>query len=564
MKRTWLCTGWTVLVIVAVLLTACGPQPTLAPTEPPPPPAEATPAPTEVPLTPTPAPAAEEKEPVTLRVGTDYIVDTLNVATSWYNYSLHTLTHDTLIAWGRLDNYSPGLAESWEVSEDGLTWTFHIREGVTFHDGTPFDAEAAAWTLNWVKEREVPTMVGYLTHLKEAVAVDSTTLEIHLDAPVSSMTTEQLIYVWIMPPHIWQDMTDDQIMEEGDPMSIGTGPFKIVNFVPDEMLEAEANPDYWDGAPHVDRLIYQQYANMDAAVQALIAGEIDVIQELSPTAVDVLKEHANITVVETPSTAFDELIINSHENGTQPAWLNDQVVRLAIAYAMDKQQIVNAVWLGHAMPGVTVLSPAMGEWYNADIEDIPYDPVEGNRLLDEAGYLDTDGDGIRETPEGEPMNLRLYAEESAKAARTLEIISNGLQQVDINAPPTVMDTDSLIALYPDFDFDLIYWGWGGDPDPDFIMSVFTCAQREEGGWSDSGFCDPEFERMYAEQAMEMDHDRRVELVYEMQQYLFDKRPYIVLVYENGLSAYRNDRFTGFLEQDLILWRNSMLQVRPVK
>jgi peptide/nickel transport system substrate-binding protein len=460
--------------------------------------------------------------------------------------------------------YRPGLAESFESSEDGLTWTFQIREGATFHDGTPFDAEAAAWTLNWIVEREVPTMIGCLTHLVEAVAVDSTTLELHLDAPVGNLTTELLIFVWMMPPHIWQEMTDDQIMEDGDAMSIGTGPLKVVQFIPDESLELETNPDYWADPLHFDRMVYQQYANMDAAVQALIAGEVDVIDLLPATAVDVLKQEANITVVETSSHSFDELIINSHENGTQPAWLSDPTVRLAIAYAMDKQQIVNAVWLGHAEPGVGVINPSMGEWRNTDIVGYVYDPTEGSRLLEEAGYVDGDGDGTRETPDGEPMELRLYAEEGSTQARTLEIISNGLQQIGITAPPTIMDTDSLVALYPDFDFDLIYWGWGQDPDPDFIMSVFTCDQREEGGWSDSGFCDPEFEQMYAEQAAEPDHAKRVQIIHEMEQYLFDQRPYIVLVYENFLGAYRNDRFTGFLEQDGVLWKNSLLEVRSVE
>ncbi len=513
---------------------------------------------------PRPSPTPTEEEPVTLRVGVDFIVDTLNVASSWYNYTLHDLIHDTLWEWSESDIYRPGLAQQYEVSADGLTYTFHLRRGVTFHDGTPFNAETAAWTLNWIKEHEVPTMIGYLTHLEEAVAVDPYTLEVHLDAPVGNMITELVIFVWMLPPHIWQDMSDEQILGEGDPLAIGTGPFRVVNFVPEQSLELAANPDYWGGAPQIDRLIYQQYANMDAAVQALIAGEVDVIPNVPPTAVDVLAQHDNITIVETPSHSFDELIINSHENGTQPAWLNDPVVRLAIAYAMDKEQIVNAVWLGHAEPGVGVISPSMGEWRNTAIEDIPYDPAEGNRLLEEAGYMDSDGDGIRETPDGEPMELRLYGEEGATQARTLEIISNGLRQIGINAPPTIMDTDSLVALYPAFDFDLIYWGWGQDPDPDFILSVFTCDQREEGGWNDSGFCDEEYERMYAEQATTTDYNRRVALVHEMEQYLFDQRPYIVLVYENYIGAYRNDRFTGFLEQEGILWKNSLLQVRSVE
>ncbi len=101
-----------------------------------------------------------------------------------------------------------------------------------------------------------------------------------------------------------------------------------------------------------------------------------------------------------------------------------------------------------------------------------------------------------------------------------------------------MDEDSLIALYPAFDFDLIYWGWGLDPDPDFAMLIFTCDQREEGGWNDSGYCNEEFEEMYLQQGVTVDQEARRELIWEMQKKLFDERPYIVLTYYKTVQAYR--------------------------
>ncbi len=130
------------------------------------------------------------------------------------------------------------------------------------------------------------------------------------------------------------------------------------------------------------------------------------------------------------------MIINSHEDGTQPASLNDPAVRLAIAYAIDKQQIINVAYLGYAEPATTVLPTSMGDWHNSDIEDIPFDPEEGNRILEEAGYVDSDGDGIREDLDGNPLEYRLYATDGATNARILEIISDGLAQIGISAPPT--------------------------------------------------------------------------------------------------------------------------------
>jgi peptide/nickel transport system substrate-binding protein len=265
------------------------------------------------------------------------------------------------------------------------------------------------------------------------------------------------------------------------------------------------------------------------------------------------------------STTIDELIINSHENGTQPASLWDPAVRLSMAYAIDKQQIINVAYLGYADALGPVVPASMGDWHNRDIVDIPFDVAEGSRVLDEAGYLDSDGDGVREYSDGTPLEYRMYASDDASNARILEIISDGLAQVGISAPPTLMDEDSLIALYPDFDFDLIYWGWGLDPDPDFAMLIFTCDQREEGGWNDSGYCNETFDEMYLEQGIAVDHETRLELIWKMQEQLFDDRPYIVLTNAKNIQAYRSDKFTGFgLEPGDILWKAALLQGKPVQ
>jgi peptide/nickel transport system substrate-binding protein len=582
MRRAWFQTLLMLAVVGALLLAGCGPtpeptappEPTMAPPEPTMAPPEPTmaPEPTEAaePTTapePTEAPSPEAQEPVTLRVGITYIWDTANPAIGWYNYTLRYLLYDTLVEEAGISNFVPGLAESWEVSDDGLVWTFKIREGVTFHDGTPCTAEDVAWSLNWTIENEIETFAFYLVNFAEIVALDPTTLQVTLSDPVGNMEY-LLMYVWILPRSVWEGMTYDDILEFEDlSAGIGTGPYKLVDWVEGEYLILEANKEYWRGAPAIDRVVWQEYATEDAAVGALLAGEIDVVaaDTIPATAIQTLEEEENIEVPIMQSTAIDELIINSHENGSQPASLNDQAVRLAIAYAIDKQQIVNVAYLGYAEPASVVVPRSMGDWHNSDVQDIPFDPAEGNRILEEAGYVDSDDDGIREDKDGNPLEYRLYATEDATPVRILEIISDGLAQIGISAPPTPMDEDSLIGLYPDFDFDLIYWGWGLDPDPDFAMLIFTCDQREEGGWSDSGYCDADFEEMYLEQAVTVNHEARRELIWQMEEKLFNERPYIVLTYPKTMQAYRSDRFTGFgLEAGDILWKASFLPAEPVQ
>ncbi len=557
-KYIWLLVSATML-LSTILVGGCG-TPAPPPAEPPPetPTAAPTEAPTAVPTEPT-------AEPVILRVGITYIWDTANPTYGWYNYSLRDLIYDTVVEATKLAVYEPGLAESWTVSDDGLVWTFKIREGVTFHDGTPCTAEDVAWSLNWTIEYEPEVFSFYLVNFAEVVALDPTTLQVTLSDPVGNMEY-LLMYVWILPRSVWEGMTYDEIMEFEDlAAGIGTGPYKLVEWSEGEYLILEANENYWRGKPPFDQVIYQEYATEDAMVEALLAGEVDIIDDIPATSVATLEEDPNVEVMIMESTVVDELIINSHEEGTQHPSLNDPAVRLAIAHAIDKQQIVNVAFLGYAEVATTIIPTSMKDWHNSDVVDVPYDIAEANRILDEAGYLDTDGDGIREDPEGSPLEYRLHSEPESRYVRILEIISDGLSQIGISAPPEPMDYDSLIALYPAFDFDLIQWSWGLDPDPDFAMLIFACDEREEGGWNDSGYCDEEFDEMYLEQGITVDHEARRELIWEMQEKLFEERPYIMLDYETYLQAYRSDRFTGFPgDAGDILWKWAFLQGRPVQ
>jgi peptide/nickel transport system substrate-binding protein len=553
-KAVWLLVSLALLLTLAV---GCAPPASPSPEVPAESPTAAAPS------APTPAPSGQE--PVTLRVGIDYIWDTPNPTYGWYNYSLRNLLYDTLVEETRLAEFGPSLAESWSVSDDGLVWTFKIREGVTFHDGTPCTADDVAWSLNWTMETNPEVFGFYLANFAEVVALDPTTLQVTLSSPVGNMEY-LLMYVWILPRSVWEGMSTDEIAEFEDPKAaIGTGPYKLVEWSEGEYLILEANENYWQGKPPFDRVVYQEYGTEDAMVQALLAGEVDIVDDLPAASVATLQADPNVEVLIQDSTVVDELIINSHENGTQPASLNDPAVRLAIAYAIDKQQIVNVAYLGYAEAASTIVPTSMKDWHNSDVVDIPYDIDEANAILDEAGYIDTDGDGIREDQEGNPLEYRLYSEPDARYVRILEIISQGLSEIGISAPPTPMDNDSLIALYPAYDFDMIRWGWGLDPDPDFAMLIFTCDQREEGGWNDSGYCDEGFDQMYVQQGTTVDHEARRQLMWEMQKKLFDDRPYIMLTYQKYLQAYRSDRFTGFSpEAGDILWKWAFLQGRPVQ
>ena len=140
------------------------------------------------------------------------------------------------------------------------------------------------------------------------------------------------------------------------------------------------------------------------------------------------------------------------------------------------------------------------------------------------------------------------------------------KDVGIKTNPEAVDPDSLIAqTTPAGDYDLVIWGWGPDPDPDFILSVMTSEQFVDGGWSDSGYSNPEYDQLYLDQQIAVDKNERQQIVWKMQEMVFNDRPYIVLWYQDLLQAYRSDRFTGFIESPLgIEISLSLMQVEPVK
>lgn len=490
--------------------------------------------------------AQAQDEPTTLTVGTSYIIDTLNPTVGYYGYNIRGLLYDTLVEQADGSNVEAGLAESWTVSDDGLVWTFQLRQGLTFSDGTPLTAVEAAWTMNWIIENEIPTMSSYLSNIIGVEATDATTLTVTLDTPVSNMISSKLLFVYILPPHVWEGKTIDEISEYDDlAVTIGAGPYTLKEFQPDEFLILEANANYWRGTPRVDQIIYRQYANDDALIQAMLAGEVDLITSLPSSGVIPLQSEPSVTVATGNIGYFADLAINSYETGTQPASLNDPAIRLAMDYAIDRQQITTIAYQGYAQPATTFIPPSMGIYHNTDIVGLPYDITEANRILDEAGYLDNDSDGVREYSDGSPLEYRLWGDDCcAYYVRMLEIIADGFAQIGISVVPVTQSTDTLIAAQIDYDFDIVLWEWAPDTDPHFLASVFTCAETQDGGWNDSGYCNADYDVLFDVQATALDQQARKDAIWQMQQMIYDARAWIMVAYTDSISAYRNDRF-GF-------------------
>lgn len=504
----------------------------------------------------------------TVRIGWGGSPDSLNPGNGLLSeaYILYELVYDTPIAINAAGEFVPELATDWAVSDDGLTWTMHIRDDAVFHDGTPLTAEDVAFSIQLYKDTpDFPYLPSYASYFETIEAPDPTTVVLTTAEPLGAFEA-QIVFMYVLPKHIWETVEDPIEFKNVD--MIGSGPFKLIENKRREFAHLGANVDYWKGRPNVDEVIFLTYPNADARVQALTNGEIDAISEFPPTAYTALNNAEGVTVHISDIAAggdIRDILLNmvSPENcptddggvcSGHPA-LQDVEVRTALAMAMDKQNIIDVALLGLGSIGVGFVPPGLGEYFIGTDASPAFDPDGANALLDQAGYSDTDGDGIRECKAGQDcptgdLTFRFnYPDDIDTAPREAELIGDMWEQIGVKIEIAPLDSDTLTSICcPAFDYDVILWGWGSDPDPGFLLGVTTC-QEIPTGYSETGYCDEGYDQLYADQGTEVDRAARVEIVHQMQQQLLDDVPYIVPYYPQNREAWRTDNFTGWLEDN---------------
>jgi peptide/nickel transport system substrate-binding protein len=511
--------------------------------------------------TPSPAKAAD---PVTFTVALTGDVDSLNpfLGVEANSYEMWALTYDYLVGYKMTDmSPEPALATSWDTSDDGKTWTFHMRDGVKWSDGQPLTAADVAYTYNRVLTGKVEgnNWESYLNNVTSVTAPDATTVVLQLSTPNAVLP---LLPIPILPEHVWKDVDSKEVKSYGAEPSngqpvVGSGPFRLVGGTAGgSTFQFEANPDYWGGAPHVDQVVFKIYKAKDPAVQALIKGEVDFVEDITPLQVKSLQNQPGITAHEGVSPLFEEIGFNTGAVDTEtgkpigdgnPALL-DPKFRHALGYAVDTKQIVKTAYQGAAIPGTTIVPSAYTKWHwDPGSEAFTFDLDKAGAELDAAGYK-LGADGKRTMPDGSPIKpLRLYGRAEQKySTDTMELFQGWLKQLGIDSQVTAMDSSALGDKILEGTYDAFEWDWYVEPDPDGILADFTCDQR--GGLSDSWYCDAGYDAMYKQQNGETDESKRVEIVKQMQQQLYEDAPYIVTAETTQGEAVRNDRFACFQPQ----------------
>ncbi|MHA2428255.1 MAG: ABC transporter substrate-binding protein [Candidatus Hermodarchaeia archaeon] len=490
-----------------------------------------------------------EPEPVVLRIGITHEPDCLNVYACGAYYHFLDFIYEGLSGFGPNCTYIPRLAKSMELSEDGLTWTIYLQEGVTFSDGEPFNAYAMEGFWNWVTTTEIIEWYWATNMAESWEALDEHTFQFTTFEPLGNFERYDALWMWHLPPQVWGELDDVTIYEFENASPVGTGPYVLTDWRPGEYLIYDAREDYWGGPPPIDRIVMQVYSNWDSLIQAILAGEVDLTDLQIPAQYfDALSAGEDVTVVEQPPHWRHFIAFNLYSGGLRHPAVEDLKLRQAIDYAIDRDQLVNVAFLGRGItcPTGIVCSPAYDYLKDPSLSITPYNPSEANRILDEAGYVDTDGDGIREMEDGLPLEFRfLYNSDYPAHVTMASMISDWLLQIGIGSIQEGQEEATLfntIRTMRDFDMAISYYF--DPPDTGDIEFFLSCWSADGGAYfyNDSGYCDQEMDDLIYTAITSLESEDRVAAFLDATKMVSEELPFINLAGDNAIQAYRNDRF----------------------
>lgn len=415
----------------------------------------------------------------------------------------------------------PRLAESWEFVEPNRL-RFYLREGVTFHDGTPFNAEAVKFTWDRALFSDPPGRWKSLAGPIEAVeVVDEYTVDIVAEQPYGPLLlTATMPYTGVVSPAAVEEYGEDYGRNP-----VGTGPFEFVEWRTNEQIVLEANEDYWRGAPELDRVVFRVVPEEGARMLALRSGEADMVLNPSPADLPGLEADPAFNV----AAATGLRVFYLGFNLALPP-LDDPLVRQAIVQAVDVPLIVESILEGAATEPSSVISPGVLGYADMGLLDkYPYDPDRAAELLEEAGWTDTDGDGVREK-DGEPLVLRMLPASGRylKDREIAEVLQEFLRQVGIDVELDIFEwaTTFTVLREEPLPYHLFTFGWlTTTSDADYTLySNYRSDQLPPESWNSWRYSNERVDELLAEARASVDIEERESLYAEVQEILAEDLP----------------------------------------
>lgn len=427
----------------------------------------------------------------------------------------------------------PALAESWDVSDDGLEFTFNLRSGVEFHDGTPFNAEAVKFSFDRQMLEDHPYYdhgpwkyfagMGMGDIINEIVVVDDVTVKFVLNKPEAPFIANLAMdFAAIVSP-----TAVEKYDEEFSSNPVGTGPFKLVSWTKDDSIVLEANRDYWGEGPYLDRLILRVIPDATARYLALKNGEVDVIDFPSAEDLELMEEDPNIELIQQPGLNVGYIAMNVEK---EP--FGSKLVRQAMNYAINKEDIIDAVYGSAGRVAHNPIPPTIWS-YNDEIDPYPYDPEKAKELLAEAGYPDGFTTDLWAMPVARPYN--------PNARRIAEIVQAQLAEIGVDIEIVSYDWGTYLDRTDNGEHSMAMLGWTGDNgDPDnFIYLLLSADSAVPPAMNISFWKNEEFTDLTRRAKTIYDQEARAELYMEAQEIFHEEAPWVPIAHSVVTVPVRN-------------------------
>ncbi len=482
------------------------------------------------------------------------------------------------------DEVEPALAQSWERSEDGLTWVFHLRRDVRWHDGEPLTAHDVDFTFNRIiYNQDIPASAHPAFNFRfldeesgewreapmTVTALDDYTVQCVL--PVSFAPFLRSMGTAIYPKHVLEPHVDDGTFNDTwnidtDPAKIiGAGPFTIASYQPGQRVVMQRNPDYWlrDDAgnrlPYLDRIVHLIVPDLEAELALFLSGDSDAhgVQGEEYARLEPLQEEGNFTI-HRRGPAFGTTFMGFNMNpGSAPdtgepyvareklRWFQNVQFRQAVAHSIDKQRIIEEVQHGLAYSQWASISPAAGDFHNPNVRLYEYDLDRANEILDDLGWTDTNGDGIREDDQGNEIAFSLVTNTgNTVRGRVAELAHQGMQQLGLRVDYRLIEFGELVGqLTATYDWEAMIIGFTGGTEPHFGINFWHSAENlhlwypnqpePATGW------EARIDELYVTASRELDRTKRVDLYHQAQEVAAENLPVIYTTLAERLSAVRN-------------------------
>lgn len=432
------------------------------------------------------------------------------------------------------------LAETWESSDDGLTWTLHLREGVTWQDGEPFVAEDIAVSYGLYMNPDGPS--SEVARLTEAISgvevVDERTVAFTTPRLIVDFVAAYVVELPMLAAHIFGDVPIEEIGQHpsgtGDDLGsiVGTGPFKVKEFVRDDHLTVERHEGYWDGAPHLDEIIVTFPADESVAATLLQAGQIEWYSDIDPLTRPDLEATGFLAFGNDQTGSVRHVSLNLDPEKT--TLFQDKRVRQAMLYALDRQAISDAVEPGVAQVAHDTMHPLTTFVNRDEVPQYDYDPDKAVELFAEAGWT-TGDDGVLQNEQGERFSF-IFAGPPYREQQMVPI-QEFWRQVGIEAELDIREDDLLYTpIYETKDFTALHDTWGSGPFQPDQSWWFGCAAYP-GGVNIMKYCNEEVDALYQEASSTTDFNARVALYTQIQQIIMDELPILPINVPLDVSAY---------------------------